>query len=155
MKAKYRSCISNETLAFKLRCTISVNYTWNFKDLLQKKRLHSISLINITFILLHIEIYCQCIRLNIIDYQNQLHLVLFTFINVNKRTLEHQKCFDYACGSHCISFQHCPRMQAKAGLGSPESRAETRVASLLFILERDTRKQKQGAGDTDKKKKSI
>ena len=82
MKAKYRSCISNETLSFKLRCTISVNYTWNFKDLLQKKRLHSISLINITFILLHIEIYCQYIRLNIIDYQNQLHLVLFTLINV-------------------------------------------------------------------------
>ena len=38
MKPKHRSWISNETLAFKLKCTVSVNYTWNFKDLLQKKK---------------------------------------------------------------------------------------------------------------------
>ena len=37
VKSQYRSIISNENLASKLRCAINVKYALDFKDLIQKK----------------------------------------------------------------------------------------------------------------------
>ena len=37
VKSQCRSIICNENLASKLRCSINVTYTLNFKDLIQKE----------------------------------------------------------------------------------------------------------------------
>lgn len=151
MKPKYRSWISSETLAFKLKCTISVNYTWNFKDLLQKKRMHSISLINIIFILLHIEMYCQYIGLNIIGYQNQLHLVLFTFIDVATRSvlIMHVAHIVFLLDSTALE---CRLLQ---GLVPPKAELRSGWQAYFFFQNVIPGSKSKGLGRSIKKNKSI
>ena len=50
MKSKFRSSISDENLAPKLRCVVSVKYTLDFKNLERKR-----NVIISVFFMLHVE----------------------------------------------------------------------------------------------------